>query len=41
MEDPFLRTEYATLLARHGVDNRMDPSWYEKPLDADTKKTVV
>ena len=26
---------------KNGVANRMDPSWYEKPTDADTKKTVV
>ena len=41
MEDPYLRGEYEAKLRENGVGNRMDPSWYEKPADADTKKTVV
>ena len=41
MEDPYLREEYEAKLKENGVGNRMDPSWYEKPVDADTKKTVV
>ena len=28
-------------LKENGVTCRMDPTWYEKPADADTKKTVV
>jgi mannose-6-phosphate isomerase-like protein (cupin superfamily) len=41
MEDPFLRTEYEAKLRKNGVDNRMDPAWYQKPADADTSKSVV
>ena len=41
MEDPFLRTEYESELKRNGVPCRMDSVWYDKPTDADTKKTVV
>ena len=41
MEDPYLRGEYEAKLKENGVNNRMDPSWYDKPADADTKKTVV
>jgi len=41
MEDPYLRTEYEATLRQNGVDCRMDPKWYEKPADADTKATVV
>ncbi len=29
MEDPFIRKEYAATLERAGVENRMDPKWYE------------
>jgi mannose-6-phosphate isomerase-like protein (cupin superfamily) len=29
MEDPFIRAEYAETLHRAGVENRMDPKWYE------------
>ena len=36
-----IRAEYEAKLKENGVGNRMDPSWYEKPADADTKKTVV
>jgi quercetin dioxygenase-like cupin family protein len=28
MEDPFIRAEYADILKRDGVENRMDPGWY-------------
>ena len=31
MEDPFLRAEYEQTLKANGVENRMDPKWYEKP----------
>ena len=41
MEDPYIRAEYGATLAQNGVPNRMDPAWYEKPADADTKTTVV
>ena len=41
MEDPFLRSEYEAKLKANGVGNRMDAAWYDKPTDADTKKTVV
>ena len=41
MEDPFLRTEYEAKLRKNGVENRMDPAWYQKPADADTSKSVV
>ena len=29
MEDPFIRAEYETTLAREGVQSRMDPEWYK------------
>ena len=41
MEDPYLRREYEETLRNNGVENRMDPQWYVKPADADTKTTVV
>ena len=41
MEDPYIRNEYEATLKENGVPSRMDPKWYEKPADADTKKTVV
>jgi hypothetical protein len=41
MEDPFLREEYEAKLKENGIPNRMDPSWYVKPDDADTRKSVV
>ena len=41
MEDPYLRAEYEAKLKENGVENRMDPAWYVKPADADSKKTVV
>ena len=41
MEDPYIRAEYDATLRKNGVSNRMDPKWYEKPVDADTKTTVV
>ena len=31
MEDPYLRTEYEATLRANGVENRMDPGWYDKP----------
>ena len=31
MEDPYLRAEYEQTLKTNGVENRMDPKWYEKP----------
>jgi hypothetical protein len=31
MEDPFIRSEYETTLARNGVPTRMDPGWYVPP----------
>ena len=33
MEDPFVREEYERMLAKEGVQSRMDPSWYERPAD--------
>jgi mannose-6-phosphate isomerase-like protein (cupin superfamily) len=41
MEDPFIRREYEEILRKNGVPTRMDPKWYEKPADADTKREVV
>ena len=41
MEDPYIRAEYEATLKKNGVTCRMDPKWYEKPADADTKVTVV
>jgi len=41
MEDPYLRREYEATLKQNGVECRMDPNWYQKPADADTKTTVV
>jgi hypothetical protein len=41
MEDPYIRNEYEATLKENGVPSRMDPKWFEKPADADTKKTVV
>jgi hypothetical protein len=41
MEDPFIRAEYEQTLKDNGVTCRMDPKWYEKPEDADTRKDVV
>ena len=41
MEDPYIRKEYEETLKRNGVPCRMDPKWYEKPADADTRKEVV
>ena len=41
MEDPFIRNEYEQTLRENGVTCRMDPKWYEKPADADTRKDVV
>ena len=41
MEDPYLRREYEATLKKNGVECRMDPKWYDKPDDADTKTTVV
>jgi quercetin dioxygenase-like cupin family protein len=29
MEDPYIRAEYDATLKRAGVENRMDPKWYE------------
>ena len=37
----YLRAEYEAKLKENGVENRMDPAWYVKPADADSKKTVV
>ena len=31
MEDPYIRQEYESRLAKNGVQSRMDPSWYVKP----------
>jgi hypothetical protein len=41
MEDPHIRTEYEATLKEAGVPSRMDPAWYVKPADADTKKKTV
>jgi hypothetical protein len=42
MEDPYIRDEYEATLRANDVPSRMDPKWYVKPVDADTKtKTVV
>ena len=41
MEDPYIRNEYEQTLRENGVTCRMDPKWYEKPADADTRKDVV
>ncbi len=41
MEDPYIREEYEATLKKNGVNCRMDPKWYEKPADADTRKDVV
>ena len=41
MEDPFLREEYEAKLKENGIQNRMDSSWYVRPDDADTRKSVV
>ena len=41
MEDPFIRNEYEQTLRENGVPCRMDPKWYDKPADADTRKDVV
>ena len=39
--DRALIGEYEATLAKNGVECRMDPKWYDKPADADTKSTVV
>jgi hypothetical protein len=31
MEDPFVREEYERMLAKEGVQSRMDPAWFERP----------
>ena len=43
MEDPFVREEYERMLAKEGVQSRMDPSWYERPanISPDQKFTVA
>jgi quercetin dioxygenase-like cupin family protein len=41
MEDPFIRQEYEATLNESGVPSRMNPAWYDKPADADNRKTVV
>ena len=41
MEDPYIRNEYEETLRQNGVPCRMDPKWYLKPNDADTRKDVV
>jgi hypothetical protein len=31
MEDPYIRQEYESRLAKNGVQSRMNASWYVKP----------
>ena len=40
MEDPYLRREYEATLKKNGVENRMDPAWYQKP-EGNSKGEVV
>ncbi len=40
MEDPFIRGEYEATLRKNGVENRMDPAWYEQPMSASNGEVV-
>ncbi len=40
MEDPFIRGEYEATLRKNGVENRMDPAWYEQPTSASNGEVV-
>ncbi|WP_455275006.1 cupin domain-containing protein [Rhizobium herbae] len=41
MEDPHIRGEYEALLQKNGVEVRMKPEWYEKPVDTTSKMSDV
>ena len=38
MEDPYIRAEYTDILRREGVENRMDPQFYDKTYTGELPK---
>jgi hypothetical protein len=38
MEDPYIRKEYESMLAKNGVQNRMNPEFYSKDYKGELPK---